>query len=118
MKGIIKQVLLATCVIGAPTCVYALPFNPNPQSLQSYMNAMRWNDGSKATFQNLGGCTFFPADGVNTFIDAGGCTVGFVTISNPMGTKTCSITNVGYYRNVDLKGSGEISYTTKHCRYK
>ena len=42
MKGIIKQVLLATCVIGAPTCVYALPFNPNPQSFQSYMNTRSW----------------------------------------------------------------------------
>ena len=79
---------------------------------------MRWNDGSKATFQNLGGCTFYQGDGVSSFIDAGQCTAGFVTISSPIGTKICSITKVGYARFVQVKGSGGVAYETGNCRYK
>ena len=108
MKGIIKKILLTICVIGAPTSVFALPFLPDPQSLQNYMNAVRWNDGSKATFQNLGGCNFVQGE---PYRDVGLCFAGFVTISNPMGSKICSITRVGYQ-------FGQIVYETGNCRYK
>jgi len=118
MKKIIKQVLLATCVIGAPTSVFALPFNPDPQSLQNYMNAVRWSDGSTAKFQNLGGCSFSHADGVSNYFDAGVCTTGFVTISSPMGTRICTVTNAGYGRFIQNKDSGGVSYKTGECRYK
>jgi hypothetical protein len=105
VKEIIKQVLLATCVIGAPTCVYALPFQPNPQSFQNYINAMRWDDGSKIYFQNINNCI----DSSNT--DFYICSGGFATISNPMGTKICNLQKVAFQER-------RVWYSTGNCRYK
>lgn len=105
MKGIIKQILLATCVIGAPTCVYALPFNPNPQSFQSYANTVRWDDGSRISFQNLNNCEEKPD------MKLYACNNGYATIANPMGTKVCDLKTVGWWDN-------KIIYETRTCRYK
>ena len=111
MKGIIKQVLLATCVIGAPTCVFAYPFNPDPQSFQKYMNAVKWNDGSKVFFQNINRCSSL-SYGNN---DKGWyyCTGGYATITNPMGTKICDLKDASY-----LVATNSIAYTPNQCRYK
>jgi hypothetical protein len=106
MKGIIKQILLATCLIGAPTSVFAYPFNPNPQSFQDYMNAVKWTDGSRVIFQNLNACMDF---GNDTYY---GCQGGYATVSNPLGTQVCSLTSVIFHRWIGVK------YTTGNCRYK
>ena len=121
VKGIIKQVLLATCVIGAPTSVFAYPFNPDPQSFQNYMNTRSWKSGSKAYFQNLNSCGGADA----TFFY---CSGGFVTISSPMGTKVCEISSANWSRDlIKNKGSfsysysqegGKVSYRIGSCRYK
>ena len=118
VKRIIKQILLATCVIGTPTCVNAFPFREDPQSFQNYMNNMRWNDGSNVVFQNLGVCNFYTSlrqggTGPDYNYDHASC-----GISSPIGTKICSITKVGYARFVQVKGSGGVAYETGNCRYK
>ena len=82
------------------------------------MNTVKWEDGSKATFQNLGGCSFSHADGVSNFLDGGVCTTGFVTISSPMGTRICTVTDASYARYFQLKGNGNVAYKTGECRYK
>lgn len=117
MKGIIKQILLATCVIGAPTCVFAFPFQPNPQSFQSYMNTVRWEDGSKTTFQNIGGCEFYPASN-SRYSDTAVCRAGFVTISNPMGTKICNLTIARYIKGIYDTSGKYANFTYGNCRYK
>jgi hypothetical protein len=106
MKGIIKQVLLATCLIGAPTCVYALPFHQNPQSFQNYMNTRNWSDGSRVIFQNLNRC----GGGGIVY----GCDDGFATISNPMGTKVCNVVVMYYAQN----GTYNYYPYPNKCRYK
>lgn len=109
MKGIIKQVLLATCVIGAPTCVYAFPFQTNPQSFQSYMNTRNWKDGSKAYFENVNTCSESgPSDARYYY-----CTSGFITITNPKGRMTCDLT-ILTYSSID----GTYNYRMSGCRYK
>jgi hypothetical protein len=107
VKGIIKQVLLATCVIGAPTSVFAYPFNPNPQSFQNYMNTRNWSDGSKVYFQNLNTCREYGA-----YNKSYECKSGYATITNPKGTQVCDITYVGYVVGMPY------SYGTSGCRYK
>lgn len=109
MKGIIKQVLLATCLIGAPTSVYALPFQPNPQSFQNYMNTIKWDDGSKITFQNLNNCRIVSIDGDGGYV----CSSGFSTISNPMGTRVCSLDFVAYD-----PATRRSNFNKTSCRYK
>ena len=92
MKGIIKKVLLAICVISAPTSVYALPFREDPQSFQNYLNQIKgWDDGSKLYYQNLGKCRSWKIP-INSYL----CGTGFVTVTNPMGVKVCSIDSVMY----------------------
>lgn len=106
MKTLIKQVLLATCLIGAPSCVFAYPFNPNPQSFQNYLNAVKWKNGSKVYFNNLNECRDAGMSG--TYYNCR----GFVTISDPMGTKICELGSVVWNLG------GHIRYTTRQCRYK
>jgi hypothetical protein len=107
MKGIIKQVLLATCVIGAPTCVFAYPFNPNPQSFQNYMNTVKWENGSKVYFQNMGNCWENTINPHNHYYNC----KGFATITNPTGTKVCEV-SVSFYK------TGDAGFKKKECRYK
>lgn len=91
VKGIIKKILLTICVIGAPTSVYALPFRADPQSFQNYLNQItKWDDGSKMYYQNLGNC----AESIEGFF----CAAGFVTVTNPMGVKVCSIEAVWIWK--------------------
>jgi hypothetical protein len=109
VKGIIKQILLTTCVIGATTYeALGAPFNFNPQSFQNYMNTVKWDDGSKASFQNLNTCVKWGEAPDFAYR----CFSGYATISNPMGTTICKLTTV--YWN-PLLG---IGYATKNCRYK
>jgi hypothetical protein len=111
MNAFTKQILLATCLIAAPTCVYAAPFNPNPTSFLQYMNSVRWKDGSKVYFQNLHDCVINPDIPVHWYF----CNRGYATITNPMGTKVCSLTDISW-RNI--LGTGVVNYTTGSCRYK
>ncbi len=105
MKTIIKNALLALCVIGAPTSVYALPFREDPQSFQNYLNQVRtWDDGSKMYYQNLRECSSYN----NT---AYYCLAGFVKVSNPMGVKICSIEKVSFWES-------RITNITGTCRYQ
>ncbi len=91
MKRIIKNALLAICVISAPTSVYALPFREDPQSFQNYLNqVIKWDDGSKMYYQNLYNCSSYNYPGYY------GCNAGFVKVSNPMGVKICNIENVSF----------------------
>jgi hypothetical protein len=122
VKGIIKQILLATCVIGAPTCVFAYPFYLNPQSFQEYMSSISWEDGSRVKFQNLNSCTEYPQRAGYTdvfynppFPGAYTCTGGYATISNPMGTKTCELGYIEYRNQINPKS---YTYRTGRCRYQ
>ena len=122
VKRIIKQILLATCVIGTPTCVNAFPFREDPQSFQNYMNNMRWNDGSNVVFQNLGVCNFYTSlrqggTGPDYNYDHASCGSGFVTISNPMGRKICQLSSVRYSKDVRT-GAIETNFQPGNCRYK
>ena len=78
---------------------------------------MRWDDGSTATFQNIGRCNFYTANPPN-YIDQATCFAGFVTLSNPMGRQVCTVASVYYYKNAQLNISGKTGYTTANCRYK
>lgn len=110
MKRIIKNALLAICVIGAPTSVYALPFREDPQSFQNYLNQVRnWDDGSKMYYQNLGKCGS-NADLIAKWVSYT-CYAGFVKVSNPMGVKICT---VKYIMFVD----GRITNSWGTCRYQ
>jgi hypothetical protein len=68
------------------------------------MNTVRWEDGSKARFENLTYC-----------YDAGNewyyCNGGYVSISNPMGIKVCELKDINWMR-------GKYWYEPKTCRYK
>ncbi len=105
MKRIIKNALLAICVIGAPTSVYALPFREDPQSFQNYLNqVIKWDDGSKMYYQNLHQCSSYYTGGYY-------CDAGFVKVSNPMGVKVCRIERISFVE------SG-ITYRWGTCRYQ
>ena len=113
MKSLIRQVLLATCLIGAPTCAYALPFNPGTQTIQSYLNSLKWKDGSRVIFQNLASCQI---NDTATMAQALGCSEGFVTIINPIGTYVCALDSVTYTKTSIVGGS--VDYRTGRCRYR
>jgi hypothetical protein len=105
VKRIIENALLAICVIGAPTSVYALPFREDPQSFQNYLNqVITWDDGSKMYYQNLHKCSSYYNPGYY-------CTAGFVKVSNPMGVKICSIELVSFK-------DSRISNRWGTCRYQ
>lgn len=121
MKGIIKKVLLATCVIGTSTCANAFPFREDPQSFQNYMNTMRWDDGSKVVFQNLGSCFFRTSTRKggrgDMDYDNAGCSGGFITISNPLGIKICELRFAYYSKNINTNAI-KTHYQPGNCRYK
>ena len=72
------------------------------------MNTVKWNDGSKVSFQNLNSCMDTGAKPDYWYV----CKSGYATISNPMGTKICDLTIIQWNK---LFG---INYTTGSCRYK
>jgi len=117
MKQVIKSLLFAFCVIGAPNNVYAYPFQPNPASFQKYMNTVKWSPGNKVKFQDLDGCEeqkpiigFVPhkvrIDGKYR------CTGGFVTWTNPQGTRVCEVTWVSF------DDRNRYKFEVESCRWK
>ena len=72
------------------------------------MNAVRWDDGSKVSFQNINSCTSLNN---NTYYY---CVSGYATITNPMGSKVCNLKDV-HYVAMDINRGG---YTPNQCRYK
>jgi len=110
MKQVIKSLLFAFCVIGAPTYVYALPFQMNPQSFQNYMNTLKWSPGNKVRFQDLSDCN----DVVwgKFYL----CESGFVTWTNPQGTRICEVYTTYYYAPDHT--SNRAKFEAKGCRWK
>jgi hypothetical protein len=113
VKKIVQRVSLLAFLIGAPTAVFAYPFKLESQSFQNYMNTRKWNDGSKVYFQNLNSCRQTEIYGDVVAYNGYICDSGYVTISNPKGTRVCDITEILY--NFE---KGRSSFKTSGCRYK
>jgi len=130
MKQVIKSLLFAFCVIGAPNNVYAYPFKLNPASFQNYMNTVKWSPGNKVKFQDLNNCveskpsipesyytkgTPYPWDGSYQCYD------GFITWTNPQGTRVCEVESVYFANRIhphpqpDKRGP---QFSVKGCRWK
>jgi hypothetical protein len=101
VKKIVQRVSFLAFLIVAPTTALALPFKPDPQSFQRYVNAVKWGDGSKVKFENLHDC-YQTSDGTSYM-----CTKGYATITNPMGTRVCELAVVW-----------PKHFSTQNCRYK
>jgi hypothetical protein len=120
VKGIIKQILLATCLIGATTCeALAAPFHFNPQSFQDYLNSIRWDDGSQNKFQNLTNCNGVESGNMPSYY----CRGGYVYSSSPMGNRVCRVDSVmwspGMFQITTLfggKSSSPVQFSTGECR--
>ena len=68
-----------------PTRASALPFKPDKQSFNRYLNQLTWKDGKRREFRDLGGCQ------KGGWLADYSCTSGYVKISSPMGTELCEI---------------------------
>lgn len=119
VKKIRSQIFFAACLILAiPNCANALPrfpFGLNPSDFQNYMNNKRnWNDGSSARFEKLSSCQleygFQFSDAYLAYPYM--CKSGYVTISNPIGTRICSL-KYAYW-----SASGGSGYIIRHKENK
>ena len=113
MKQVIKSLLFAFCVIGAPTNVYAYPFQPNPASFQKYMNTVKWSPGNKVRFQDLSDCN----DVVwgKFYL----CESGFVTWTNPKGTRVCDVKIVSFRdQKLERSPTDPVYFDVTGCRWK
>lgn len=88
------------------------PFKENAQSYQSYLNKLKWDSGTRVTFQNLRICS-------RDLNDKGySCTAGFVTIADPQGVKVCKVRYVVTNVKGDPPYRGRTNYHTESCRWK
>jgi hypothetical protein len=97
-----------------PRNTLAAPFKLDPQSFQRYANSLKWEDGSKLNFQ-FGECRYEQLRGnYGALVDWHVYTCkGFVTISNPMGSRVCSLKVADW----DTKFR-KFRYVIDVCRYK
>ncbi len=86
----------------------ALPFMPNRESFVKWANSRTWDDGSVVYFQPSTKCIF-----PNNPLVGAECIEGFVTITNPMGTKVCELDSMVYW--VSFRG---LRYKVKNCRFR
>jgi len=112
MKQVIKSLLFAFCVIGAPTNVYAYPFQLNPASFQNYMNTVKWSPGNKVKFQDLSRCYESKSPPSMRGFGFYTCESGFITWTNPQGTRVCEVDGVTF------KDDNRTYFEVKSCRWK
>jgi hypothetical protein len=92
------------------------PFKKDPISFTKYLNSVQWESGDKVYFQNLGNCKRGDLTPNSTY----GCNSGYVTITNPMGTKICSL-RTNHLAILAVQYSGKKlgpSFAVGECRYK
>jgi len=126
-KSVLFSVFGTGLTFGVMPLAIAYPFNPNPDSFASYLNSMSWDDGSRNYFQNLHNCLAIDKDKTladsfrswnNPLIQTPTyqsylCMGGFVTITDPQGSKTCKVSSVAW----DGK-SRRTNFSYSNCRYK
>lgn len=128
MKGFpIIGVGVAAAVIANASASFAYPFQPDPASFARYLNSIKWDDGSRNYFQNLHNCMANTQE--KTLADLARswnnplaetptyesylCLSGYVTITNPQGTKVCQLTGATW----DSK-SRRANFSYSACRYR
>jgi hypothetical protein len=91
------------------------PFKQDPVSFTKYLNSLKWEDGDKVYFQGLGKCT--NSNTMSTY----GCGAGYVTISNPLGTKICVLQRKSSLFNnfaVYYDAKSQVRFNWGECRYQ
>jgi hypothetical protein len=105
----------------------SMPFNQDPASFTKFLNSLKWDNGDRVYFQTLGKCRSWSGnseDGRTGTLPVYGCDSGFVTITNPMGTKICSLrsNSVGKHSVQYVAGHNSFwsgtTFSVGECRYK
>ena len=105
----------------------AYPFALEPRSFTSYLNSLRWRDGSRVYFQNLFDCISDEnnktlSDSMSSWnnplletptFKSYACSGGFATISSPQGRQVCKLQFVSWNSK-----SQTVTYNTNKCVYR
>lgn len=121
MRSITGSILFCSALL-FPLAGQAFPFKEDPRSFEAYLNTRSWKDGSTLKFSGLNTCRMGKDLGGNSYY---GCTGGFVTITNPQGTKVCVISwpkdptsYIGNYLLGVAYSNGRYQYNAKECRWR